>query len=621
LFRAASYDTEAEACFQRELIAKVFFPLRVTLLLGALSFMCFSLLDCYVLGLSWADAGGRVFTIASLLGLWGYLRLRPECAKQRLRGLAILGALVSSWGLLAILALADSPAVYADTWPSVLPIYFFTYGQLAVPAAIACLFGLGLMLFMPTVGFLIGVPVNALLPSIMFLMIANLFGVFTRRQLEGFARACFHEKRRAESVIQEKTLFLRQSGHNLRQPLQAVNSYSTVLEQALAGGDMAAAGLLVGKLTASIDSFSNAFNRIMDISNLDAGRQALELAPVALNAVLESLENQFSPLAAQKGLRLKVALRACPPFALQTDENILCQVLCNLLDNAVKYTPKGWILVRALKIRGGFLRIEVRDTGVGIPEAHRADIFKEFFRCNRRQNDMQAKGLGIGLCYVARAVSKLEGHRLSFTSRPGRGTRFCLDIPASQKKPPCCFLPHHSSAPQALHGQYVFLVDNDEAVREALSQQLSCWGCLVEKISSLAELLQALQDNMRPPDLVITEFRLDNGETAFDILSCIAKDCGAKPALVITGQALSCLEKEALGTAAILLRKPVSEASLLHSMQLALFGGLAADAPGNAALAQRLPTSGAPSTTPSLNTFTISSARLETPNLPKIGRM
>jgi signal transduction histidine kinase/CheY-like chemotaxis protein len=574
IFRAPAgdaYDAEVEKAFQREVLAKVFIPLQTALLLGALAFVGIALLDIGTAGIRPADASIRGLTVAGLLGLRRFLSAFPERSQPFLPAVALLGACLSSLGVLAILGMSGSPAVYPEIWLGALPIYFFTYGQLVMSIALAVTFSVGMMFAILLAGYSIGVPLAELGASLLFLLAANAFGAFTRRELERYARASFDEKLRAERAAREKNLFLRQSSHNLRQPLQAINSYSTVLEEAVARGDHERVRLLVGKLAASIDGLSHSFNRILDISNLESGRQTLELAPVCLNSLLESLENQFSPAAACKGLKLKVVLRARPPFALHTDENVLRQVLCNLLDNAIKYTPKGWILVRTAKAPGGLLRLDIRDTGVGIPEAHRADIFKEFFRGNKRRNDLQVKGLGIGLSYVARAVGKLHGHRLGFTSRVGAGTRFYLEIPASPANPASC-VTNCRIAPEAIRGLYVFLVDDDEEVLEALGEQLSCWECLVEKIGSLAELKQALQDNLRPPDLVITDFRMENGETALDVMACIAADCGAAPTLVLTGQTLSAHEKKALGPAVALLRKPVDDETLLHRMQSALSG-------------------------------------------------
>lgn len=574
LFRAKpkpSRDAEIDEAFRRDLLAKAIVPLKTAFLLGALAFVGIAAWDIGVAGERSADASVLGLTAAGLLGLRVSLRAFPAWAASFVRGEALLGACFSLAGVLAVLGTSGRAAFYPEVWLGILPIYFFTYGQLAMPIAWAAAFGVCMSFALLAVGYGAGVAAEGLGASCLFLAVTNGVGAFARREMERYARASFDEKLRAERAALEKNLFLRQSSHNLRQPLQAINSYSTVLEEAVARGDHERVRVLVSKLAASIDGLSHSFNRILDISNLESGRQTLELAPVCVNGLLESLENQFSPAAACKGLRLRVALRARPPFAIHTDENVLRQVLCNLLDNAIKYTPEGWILVRTAKTPGGLLRLDIRDTGVGIPEAHRADIFKEFFRGNKRRNDLQAKGMGIGLSYVARAVGKLEGHRLGFTSRVGQGTRFYLKMPASLTMPEAPGSARRV-APDAIRGLYVFLVDDDAEVLEALGEQLNCWECLVEKIGSLAELHQALKDNLRPPDLVITDFRMDNGETALDVIACVAADCGPKPTLVVTGQSLSAHEKNALGPHVALLRKPADDETLLYCMQAALAG-------------------------------------------------
>ncbi len=221
----------------------------------------------------------------------------------------------------------------------------------------------------------------------------------------------------AEQANRAKSRFLAAASHDIRQPLQAMGLFVAALGQS---GLTAPARDLVAKLEASLESLESLLSSLLDISRLEAGVVEPQTGPVPLGPMLHRLAEEFAPLAHDKGVRL----RAVPTAAVaHSDPVLLERILRNLLANAVRYTPAGGILLGCRR-RGGRLRIEVRDTGVGIPPEHRQAIFREF---HRLPGTRHGKGFGLGLAIVERTASLL-GHEVDVQSREGRGSLFAVGV-------------------------------------------------------------------------------------------------------------------------------------------------------------------------------------------------
>jgi signal transduction histidine kinase/CheY-like chemotaxis protein len=525
------------------------------------------------------------------VGLWIYLEKRPNQAKPWLCYLSIFAMGIASADVLAMLAILGKAEYYLRLYPGIIVIFAYVYGPFAIPVRLGILFGLLTTATMLALGVSLGVPAQILGSSVFFLIAMNFAGAYTRHQLEAYARRSFLDKRAAllermeadmarqiadynqtlaEQAGSDITQFLRNSSHNLRQPLQALNSYSTALEMALDSGDPRLIRQVAGRLISSIDSLSKSFDRLLDISRLATEKQSAALADVPVDRILNFIAVQYNPAAEKKGIRLKIAAGQKARRQVRTDEIMLQQVLGNLVDNAIKYTRAGWVLVKARKPQGGMLRLDIIDTGTGIPEAEQAHVFKEFYRM---QGQQQEYGFGIGLAYVEKAIGKLGGHRLGFKSRPGAGTHFFIDIPLAAAGTPQA---GESLASEAgLAGVFVLLVDDDTDVLQALGEQLLCWGCVVEKASSVAETRCVLEDNINAPDLLITDLWLRGGETAEDVIRCAQESCGRKPVIVITGDTKPSEVAARLALHHIVLKKPFNQSLLLQGITAAL-----AEAPG-----------------------------------------
>lgn len=566
LFSIPLFDAETEHLFWRERQAEFHKTLKTALLLGLAVFLTFIGIKVFNHHLSAAALSGRLLIVLALAGLFALLHFQRQ-AIERIRTFAKLAVTASSLHIVSSLLIDANPSDYTESWTGFLAIYFFTYGQMYLSRNEALAFGWLSMTAVTLSGYRVGVALPELTPSILILLLVNSFGYCTRCQLEAYSRNAFRDRRQAENAATDKTFYLCQLSHNLRQIVQTISCYSSVLDNEIARVNCHELLNTSTKLGNAVDELNNAFNHILDLAHLETGKQAPQLTFVDINVLLDALEMQFAPLAAKRGLRLKILRRGRPPYTVHTDANILKQILANLIDNAIKYTAKGWILVAGIKINGTQLKLHVRDSGAGISEEVRESIFKEFYRGGRRHGDADVYGLGIGLAYVLKATQHLPEHCLNYHSRLNRGSDFTITLPVGQLKTANNTV---TGRHYDLAGCFVLAVDDDDTVLKALSEQLRSWGCIVQNAASTAETLSCLAETIRPPDLVITDFYLENQETAHDIIAAIQADSGPVPTLILSAHAIPETDKAKWPDNTLLLRKPANAAILLEAIAKAM---------------------------------------------------
>lgn len=539
------------------------FTLRVALLLGTVGYSVFILFNVLSKELSTHELLDHLPMVLILSGLLCYLHAHPRPQAQISR-IVKFGSGAAMINLCSILLVEGNPALYVETWTSLLPIYFFIYGQLFMPIAETLILGWLAMLILPLCGYWIGVETSELRPSLLILLIVNLFGFCTRFQLESHARHSFMARRKAENAAEDKTVFLMQLSHNLRQPLQALSCYSSTLEAACNDHSTDRMEHLIRKMSSTIDELNKAIDHTLEISRLEIGQHPPILKSVDINVLLASLEDRFVTQAAKHGLRLEVHLRRSPPYAVNSDAVILSQIISNLIDNAIKYTTNGWIIISAIHIGGDRLKLHVRDSGIGIPEEMQTEIFKEFVRGNRRQNDLdQPMGMGMGLAYVLKATNSLPDHQLKVYSQQHRGSNFQLYLPVTHSKQPQINI--QQTATNQMNC-FVVIVDNDRQVLNALAAQLTGWGCLVQTASCMAEIRANIGDNLITPDLLISEYHFGNGETVLDAIASLATIGDPVPTLILSAKAIPDNEKAKFPKNVAVLRKPVSSQMLMNKI-------------------------------------------------------
>ena len=360
-------------------------------------------------------------------------------------------------------------------------------------------------------------------------------------------------KTAAEEANLSKTRFLAAAGHDILQPLNAARLYASSLVETAAEAPAEERIQLTRNIDASLEAVEEILGALLDISRLDAGATKPEIGDVALADVFRQLEIEFAPMARAKGLKLTFLPTR---LGVRSDRRLLRRLLQNFVSNAIKYTPRGRVLV-GVRRAGEKVRIEVWDTGQGIPEEMRTRVFEEFHRLD--QGAKVARGLGLGLSIVQR-LSRVLGHPIWLQSRPGRGSVFAITAPLSR----AAIAPRDIDAAPAyaadpLAGLRVLAIDNEPRVLEGMRTLIGKWGAKVATASGLEEALTRLDP---PPDIVIADYHLDDGDGLAAIAAIRARLGAGLPAVLATAERGADLRAACEAADVALLYKPVKPAPL-----------------------------------------------------------
>lgn len=399
------------------------------------------------------------------------------------------------------------------------------------------------------------------------LVAAAIRDVTERKQAEAelrAAREAADESRdAADRANQAKSRFLATASHDLRQPLQTLALLNGALRRMATGADAAE---VLAQQEHAVGTMSRLLNALLDISKLESGAVKPEVRDFRVAGVLEAIRREFHAVAQSKGLDLDVG---SSEESVHSDPAMVEQILKNLVSNAVKYTQRGGVTVRC-RLEGGALRIEVRDTGVGIPAEQLAYIYDEFYQVGVPANRAR-DGYGLGLSIVQRLVKLLDA-RLEAKSEVGTGSVFALLLPraaATVRDPE----PHEApaTAPGTPGSARVLLVEDDASVRDATSMLLRVEGYRVTAVASLAEALGAVAQEA--PELLITDYHLADGELGTDVIAAVR--AGGRPglkAILLTGDTSAVIREMRADPNLRILSKPVEAEQLLSLLQ-ALRGG------------------------------------------------
>ena len=407
-------------------------------------------------------------------------------------------------------------------------------------------------------------PLRRIIGPMMLLFIAAIsaLGFMASCNLKAFVHLRFQaadlaadlqvQKEIADKANLAKSSFLAAASHDLRQPIHAL----TLFLGALRGVAMPEEGVrLVEQIEASAGAMDMLFAALLDISRLDAGVVEVRAQVFALQPLLDRVLRDHRREAADKGLEL-----LCRPTRalVDTDPVLVERVLRNLISNAVRYTQHGRVLVGCR--RSPALRVEVWDTGPGIAPANQTQIFEEYFQLENPERD-RTKGLGLGLAIVKR-LSGLLGSELVLRSRTGRGSCFSITLPlAAARATPSAAI--GEAFEDFVNGGLIAVVDDEGAIRDAMSALLTGWGHEVVTAGSGAEMVERLADRIEGPDLVICDYRLRGGETGVQVIDALRAGFGSDiPALLITGDTAPDRLAEAQASGLLLLHKPVPNGKL-----------------------------------------------------------
>jgi signal transduction histidine kinase/CheY-like chemotaxis protein len=381
-------------------------------------------------------------------------------------------------------------------------------------------------------------------------------------QLQREAHAAQQAKQAALHAERDKTRFLAAASHDLRQPMHAISLLVGMLRPRASEAERE----VVERLERSVESMEGLFSTILDLSKLDAGVVKPDMAAVPLSAVFDSIEVHFAPQAAAKNLALKVfASRAI----VDTDRAVLERLLRNLVSNAIKYTREGKVLVGCRR-RGAVLKVAVWDTGVGIAAEDLGRIFEEYFRAGAGPRD-RSEGLGLGLSIVRR-LAQVLGSDIAVRSAPGRGSVFGLTVPFAGYARASAEVAQCEREPDAaLAGKFILVVDDEADVRFGTEAALRRWGARSVSAGSLEELAAVLERELRFPDAVLTDYRVDASHTGLDVIAVVRRHTGERtPGVIVSGEDLGVSELGVDGELCPIVRKPVASEELRRRLVAAL---------------------------------------------------
>ncbi len=358
----------------------------------------------------------------------------------------------------------------------------------------------------------------------------------------------------AERANASKSRFVAAASHDLLQPLSAAKLY--VGSVAADHPDDQVRSVL-GRANNALISVENILGALLDISKLDSGRASVHVGQVPLRRMMIQLLDEMAPLAQKKGLDLRLVASSA---VVASDATYLRRILQNLMANAVRYTQTGRVLVGVRHLKHS-VRIEVHDTGPGIPEDQQELIFNEFHRVDSPSS--ASEGLGLGLAIVERACALLQ-HPLQVRSRPGRGTMFAVEIPRApaERDPGRAVGPQHAAKTDSLENMIVLLAENDAELRNALTVVMDSWDVTVLACADEVEARGLIEEFGVTPDAIVADYQLDDGELGTDLIAALRRDLGPVPACIATATREVAVTQICQEAGLHLLHKPIAPREL-----------------------------------------------------------
>jgi PAS domain S-box-containing protein len=362
----------------------------------------------------------------------------------------------------------------------------------------------------------------------------------------------------AEQANTAKSAFLAAASHDLRQPLQTLTLLTSALSRVVPTDSKAATA--VANQSEALRVMAELLNALLDISKLEAGTIKPDIKDCSVSRIFARLRREFAVLAEAKGLDLIV--EDCNDV-VRTDPTLLGQIIQNLLANAIRYTREGWVRLRCV---ASFhtVRIEVADTGIGIPADELELVFDEYYQTFRNLDEAR-HGVGLGLS-IARRVARLLGCSLDVTSTLGQGSCFTLGVPRVGERVIAASETPKSATSIAAEDGLVLVVDDEVAVADATAMLLGTAGMDVVVATGSQQALEKILAGGRAPGLLICDYHLGRKENGIEAIRRIREATRPSlPTIVVSGDTSTGIVKTLNAVDGChLLSKPVDAGELLE---------------------------------------------------------
>ena len=358
--------------------------------------------------------------------------------------------------------------------------------------------------------------------------------------------------READRATKAKSRFLAAATHDLRQPMQSMALLHKLQAQHKRSSEGKRLAMLLDQ---TLTSMTDMLDSMLDVNRIETGIVRANMQPIAIDPLMKHLAEQFGPQCSQKGLQLKRV--PCKAW-VQSDPQLLEQILRNLLSNAVKYTQSGKILMGCRR-HGAKVNVYVCDSGIGIAKSETKAIFDAYHQVEIT-TALEERGLGLGLSIVQR-LARLMNHPIAVRSALGKGSTFTITLPLAER---------HSEQAPSMHSPLaliqakpqtgtILVVDDEAPLRNLLSEVLSAEGHRVIAKASPKEALAWAHRKCVLPDILLTDYNFHKNTNGLTLAQELMRVWGITvPTIVLTGDISSDTADSISGSGYNHLVKPVA---------------------------------------------------------------
>ena len=394
----------------------------------------------------------------------------------------------------------------------------------------------------------------------------GLIGTSINKMLASIDDAMCQITRQKDTALQataSKSRFLAAASHDLRQPMHALNMYLGLLQNYFLSPE---ALTLLGKARQCGQSMDEMFLAFLDISKLDASVIKPNREVFPLQEIIDQVLLEFQPIARDKGIVLSHVRTKSWIFS---DANFVKNILRNLMSNALRYTSAGKIVVGCRR-KNGAIMLSVLDTGCGIADIYKDQIFNDFYQISATEKPHNTEqGIGLGLAITQRLATLLET-KIEMSSELGRGSRFCIRLPSASplvEAQPCKATSTQLDHPANPKGLLILVIDDDEIILDSTYSLLSKSGFATIVATSAEQAVAHLMVANRVPDLILCDYQLAFNQTGYQAIEMIREEFASNiPALIITGDTAPDLPSDLEVSEIRVLHKPMQVEALLEEI-------------------------------------------------------